>query len=543
MATLKSTGLAALVAALMVLLMGVAGADAQAVKHPTGAVASPPDVIAKLPHTPEYRDVLPVAVDLSRYMPPVGDQGQQGSCVGWSTAYAARAYYAEQVEHRDTTLKQNQPSPAWVFDIIHMGNDCLQGSQVPDAMAVLQQGAYSLADFPYTDQSCARPAPEQRSKPTDFKIAGFEVVYDIQGDQDLDKVKGALAKGHPVVVVSSVDDSFQNLTPKNKIWKNTSDLAGDGHAFTIVGYDDRTQVFKFINSWGLMWGDQGYGWLTYDTFHHRIIQGYIEKMPGDPDITLTEADLNPDPIVVTPPGPGPGPQPPFTPGPGPKFVPPLNVRPDSRSLGGADEPVDVGQISCGAVNVVTDDKGNRTAVGFVGTQDELDRVNEALKGKVETNEVTLAPWPECELRVTLAAPLADTDTPLAVVDPQSPKVGDAVRLGIQSPGFASYVYAAYVAADGSVTSLLQPGADSLKAKAAHSVVTFGNTDAGETGLTISKPVGNEMLVVLASEKPLFDAALPGTLTDRAFLSDLRLALLAGDAGRVTATVVPVTTTE
>jgi hypothetical protein len=50
-------------------------------------------------------------------------------------------------------------------------------------------------------------------------------------------------------------------------------------------------------------------------------------------------------------------------------------------------------------------------------------------------------------------------------------------------------------------------------------------------------------VVLASEKPLFAAALPDSETDRQFLSGLRDAVLSGKAGRVTATLVPVTTTE
>ena len=62
-------------------------------------------------------------------------------------------------------------------------------------------------------------------------------------------------------------------------------------------------------------------------------------------------------------------------------------------------------------------------------------------------------------------------------------------------------------------------------------------------LQVQKPVGDELLLVMASEKPLFDTALPDKEADRAFLSSLRQAMLSGDAGRVTATVLPVTTTE
>ncbi len=48
---------------------------------------------------------------------------------------------------------------------------------------------------------------------------------------------------------------------------------------------------------------------------------------------------------------------------------------------------------------------------------------------------------------------------------------------------------------------------------------------------------------VAARAPLFDAARPNSELDRQFLSGLREAVLRGDAGRVTATLLPVTTTE
>ena len=111
MGNLKLAGMGAIAAsALMLALTG--GAFAQAHHYTLGGVPTPAALKQSIAQAPVFRDFLPAAVDLSRYMPPVGDQGQQGSCVGWATAYAARAYYAEQIEHRDTTQKQNVPSPA-----------------------------------------------------------------------------------------------------------------------------------------------------------------------------------------------------------------------------------------------------------------------------------------------------------------------------------------------------------------------------------------------------------------------------------------------
>ncbi len=159
--------------------------------------------------------------------------------------------------------------------------------------------------------------------------------------------------------------------------------------------------------------------------------------------------------------------------------------------------------------------------------------------------MTLAPWPACEVRMTLASQLADTDTtPQAIIDPTTPKVGDSLQVGIQSPGFASYLYAVYFSADGTVVNLAQPNSANLKPKAGHTQLKFGDAQTDAMTLQVQKPVGDELLLVVASEKPLFNQALPTIRkANRSFLSDLRQAVFSGDAGRVTATVLPVTTIE
>jgi hypothetical protein len=529
MRALKIAGLGAVAAASLFIAMSATGALAQTYKYSTGLVMTPPEQLSKLPETPVYRDFLPPAVDLSKYMPPVGDQGAKGSCVGWATAYAARAYYAKQVEHRDTSDPANVPSPEWIFDIVHIGANCEQGADISQALAVFTSGALSLKEYPYDDKTCKVLLPPQRARAKDFKTAGYERV----DNTNLDQVKAELAKGNPVVIGANLDDNFMNLEGRRgtQVWRSDKSQPNiGGHAITLVGYDDARQVFKFINQWTANWGDKGYGRMSYDTFLARVDEAFVIKMPGDPEVVLAPDDLVADqfeePTIFAPPV--------------------LNVNPQVASrdiLSVTDADVDVGALSCGKVDVVADTDGNKVAKGFVGTQAELDQVSEALKGKVDDNQVALAPWPACEVRLTLAAQLADTDGPQAVVDPQSPKVGDSMQIGVQSPGFASYVYATYFSADGTVLNLTQPTSADLKAKAAHTQLKFGDSTSGQMVLTVSKPVGDEMLLVVASEKPLFAEAQPDSQTDRQFLSSLRSAVLAGDTGRVTATLLPVTTVD
>ncbi len=522
--------LAGLGAVALIVAMSASGAISQERRYSTGATPTPPERLAALPQAPVYRDFLPQAVDLSRYMPAVGDQLNQGSCVGWATAYAARAYYAYQVEHRDIADTANIPSPAWLFNSIHLGKDCDQGSYVPDAMDVLKKGALSLKDYPYDDTKCPTPLPPARSRATDFTIESYELVWD-QRYPDLDKVKGALAKGNPVVVTAALDASFFNLNPRQSIWRSTPDAANEGgHAFTIVGYDDATQTFKFINSWNTSWGDQGYGRMTYDTFVARVWEGHIMHMAGDPEIPLEDTDFVADVIDVTP-----------SP---PPFKPPLILTPTddvaSRDIG---SDIELGELACGKVEIGADAEGNTTATGFVGSESEMAQVQNALMDKVDIVDVALAPWPACEVRLTLDAQLNESDVPQVAFVPESPAVGDAINIGIETPGFPSYLYAAYFAADGNVFNLSQPSSADLRPKAGHTIVRFGDAEGGQISLTVSPPVGDEMLVVVSSEKPLFGAARPDTETYRQFLSALREGVLSGEGGRVTASIVPVTTTE
>ena len=525
--------LAGLGAVALIVAMSATGALAQEQRrYSTGATPTPPERLAQLPEAPVYRDFLPQAVDLSRYMPAVGDQLNQGSCVGWATAYAARAYYAYQVEHRDISDTANIPSPAWIFNIIHLGNDCNQGSYVPDAMDVLRKGAPSLKDYPYDDTKCPMPLPPQRARATDFTIDSYELVWSQTDPKaSIDTVKGALANGNPVVVTAALDADFFNLNPRQSIWRSNPNKPDEGgHAFTLVGYDDATQTFKFINSWNTGWGDQGYGRMTYDTFKARVWEGHIMHMAGDPEIALEDEDFVADVIDVTPPP--------------PPFQPPLIVTPtDDVALRDINGEVELGELSCGKVDLGTDEFGNSIATGFVGSEEEMAEVQNALMDKVDTVDIALAPWPACEVRLTLDEAANETDTPQVAVLPESPAVGDALNIGIETPGFPSYLYAAYFAADGNVLNLAQPSSADLRPKAGHTIVRFGDTEGGQVSLTVSPPVGDELLVVVSSEKPLFAAARPDSETYREFLSALRTGVLSGEAGRVTASIVPVTTTQ
>jgi len=54
-----------------------------------------------------------------------------------------------------------------------------------------------------------------------------------------------------------------NISTENILHFNENILLG-GHSIIIIGFDDNTSNYKFINSWGMNWGDNGYGYIPYD---------------------------------------------------------------------------------------------------------------------------------------------------------------------------------------------------------------------------------------------------------------------------------------
>ncbi len=47
-----------------------------------------------------------------------------------------------------------------------------------------------------------------------------------------------------------------------------------GHAVCLVGYSDKTQMFKFKNSWGPNWGENGYGYISYDYARNFLLDAW-----------------------------------------------------------------------------------------------------------------------------------------------------------------------------------------------------------------------------------------------------------------------------
>ena len=226
---------------------------------------------------------LPDSFDLSPEMPPVGDQGPQGSCVGWATTYAMRSYlehYTKKTVYLNGTTPNNDVlfSPAFVYNLLNEGKD--RGLFMSDALNLLKtQGSTTLADMPYVPSDfTTQPTAKQKDKATGFKVKNWGRI-----SISIAEIKAFLSNNNPVIFGMDVDANMTKLVDRfgaEKGWKTfDKNSVRGGHAMVIVGYNNAKNAFKVQNSWGTSWGNKGFFWMSYD-LTSNIREAYVVTVEG-----------------------------------------------------------------------------------------------------------------------------------------------------------------------------------------------------------------------------------------------------------------------
>jgi hypothetical protein len=267
------------------------------------------------PLADNVKNPLPERVTLEQYCPPRLNQGQQGSCVAWASAYAARTIVYnrameiiedgsfESVDGRDSSLADLQArgdrkekiafSPAYMYNQIKIANSDCQGSYIFRAMEQMSKsGALPFSKFAYTDESCSKqPSEQDVQQAMPFRIKGFQRLTLGADEQRTDMVamKQHLSQGSPIVIGMMVGGTFMQDMAGQESWIPTE---GDyqqrgfgGHAMCVVGYDDfkfnDTGGFLIMNSWGPEWGRNGMTWVPYPVFDHFGKEAYAVYPQGE----------------------------------------------------------------------------------------------------------------------------------------------------------------------------------------------------------------------------------------------------------------------
>jgi len=211
-------------------------------------------------HTRNYT-ALPSSVSLKKYSPIPESQGQYGTCVAWSTAFAARTISESfAINRTDRTVTSNSVfSPFFVYKSASNDPTFSRGMVISDALDFMK------------DPGIVKRLPVEKN--TDFKNINISIFhtsprYPIAGyvrlfsnprsspgtiEERVLPVKKSLSEGKPVIIGMNCPDSFQEA---KDFWRPTENPRTNysGHAMCAVGYDDNKYggAFEITNTEALL---------------------------------------------------------------------------------------------------------------------------------------------------------------------------------------------------------------------------------------------------------------------------------------------------
>jgi C1A family cysteine protease len=221
--------------------------------------------IADLGTTP-----LPKKIDLStsEFMPPVWDQDQLGSC----TAHAACAgFIFDQNKQSQTEFDPSR------LELYYAERD-IDGDVTEDGGSSLRTSCKALATvgvcrtdlWPYDESKVSVKPPLSAY---DDALLHKAIEY-ASVPKNENAIKAVLASGFPIIfgtlVYSSIESSGAAKTGV-VVCPQFGEQTVGGHALLLVGYDDEDKdpnhALKFRNSWGVSWGQKGYGQFSWGYFN------------------------------------------------------------------------------------------------------------------------------------------------------------------------------------------------------------------------------------------------------------------------------------
>jgi Papain family cysteine protease len=214
--------------------------------------------------------ILPPSVDLSRFAPPVGDQGWVSDCAAWATVYTLAGWYINK-EH----LATGYLAPLFTYSQVDGGRD--EGTWESQVLTAVQHGMLPLADYPQGNYAWrSQPTAAQRALARHLTFTG--VMYypghtprvgdprDWDTDPNLVRrtIETALAAGRPMLIGTAVYANLYDATATSAwIAPVQADPAAPlgGHELVAIGYDNAGAWVE--NSWGTAWGLNGYAEISW----------------------------------------------------------------------------------------------------------------------------------------------------------------------------------------------------------------------------------------------------------------------------------------
>jgi C1A family cysteine protease len=220
---------------------------------------------------------LPATQDLRQWCSPIENQGSLGSCtanagVGLVEYFERRAFGKHIDASRLFLYKATRNLLRWTGDTgaflrTTMGAMVLFGTP-PEGY-----WPYVIADFDKEPSAFCYAFGQNYQTIQYFRLDPPNTPKETL----MKRIKGLLRAGLPSMFGFTVFTSIGQAGNDGKIpFPCYNEKIAGGHAIVAVGYDDKMKIkntlcnktttgaFLIRNSWGLGWGDDGYGWFPYD---------------------------------------------------------------------------------------------------------------------------------------------------------------------------------------------------------------------------------------------------------------------------------------
>jgi C1A family cysteine protease len=211
-------------------------------------------------------ELLPSELSLNEYRNFIYDQGLLGSCTSNAFCMAYRI-----LNNINKTNIDFEPSRLFFY----YQERFIEGTTMEDSGAdvidgtsyVKEHGICSEKLWPYDiTKYSTPPLADAYTEATQYKISSYAVLPN--GVEVINQIKHSIYNKQPVLIGIQVYDSFEAedvaKTGHIKIPDIYKENCLGGHEMCLIGYNDKTQCFTVVNSWGETWGDKGLCYIPYN---------------------------------------------------------------------------------------------------------------------------------------------------------------------------------------------------------------------------------------------------------------------------------------